>query len=60
MQDNLLTLKQVCDKVQLSPATIRRLRKLDKFPAPIEFSSQNKRYRESDINKFIANPGNWQ
>lgn len=52
MSEELLTLQQVADEVQLSVYTIREWIRLKKLPA-IKLSSREYRVRRSDLNKFL-------
>lgn len=54
MDDTLLKIDDVLRLSTLSRATLYRLIKEGKFPAPIKFKSAS-RWKESDVNEWINN-----
>jgi len=52
--DYLLPLSEVKKRVSISSATIYRWIQEGKFPLPLKLSSNCVRWRESDINAWIA------
>jgi predicted DNA-binding transcriptional regulator AlpA len=52
--DRLLKMSDVKARTNLSPATIYRWLKQERFPEPIRYSETCVRWRESDIDEWIA------
>jgi excisionase family DNA binding protein len=52
MSDELLTIEQVADKLQLHPDTIRRYIRERKLPS-VRISATVVRIKQSDLDKFI-------
>ncbi|WP_192483560.1 MULTISPECIES: helix-turn-helix transcriptional regulator [Cysteiniphilum] len=55
MNSNIIKLPCVVEKTSLSTASIYRLAKEGKFPAPIKLSERSSGWLESDINQWIDN-----
>ncbi|WP_457093158.1 helix-turn-helix transcriptional regulator [Microvirga sp. P5_D2] len=55
MSNKLLLPSEVSARVRLSPKTIYRLRRKDQFPAPIVLGERRIAWRESDIERWLAN-----
>jgi predicted DNA-binding transcriptional regulator AlpA len=53
-QDKLLKLTQVAALLGLSRATLYRLLKENQFPKAVILSAHSKRWRESDIQNYLA------
>ncbi|MYB60261.1 MAG: AlpA family transcriptional regulator [Gemmatimonadetes bacterium] len=54
-QDRLLTLNEVMDKCRLCRSTIYRLMREDRFPLPIRVGLRAVRWKESEIDEYLAN-----
>lgn len=52
MSDDLLTIEQVAEKLQLHPDTVRRYIRERKLPA-VRISATVVRVKQSDLDKFI-------
>lgn len=52
--EQLFSLQEVADLLQLHPDTIRGWIRAGRFPRPIELTAKVKRWRSSDIEAFIA------
>jgi excisionase family DNA binding protein len=52
MEDELLTIEQVAERLQLHPDTIRRYVREKKLKA-IQLSKTNLRVRRSELNRFL-------
>ena len=52
--DRLVRLREVAAMVGLSKATIYRKVRAGEFPAPVSVGSQSVRWRESDLQAWIA------
>jgi predicted DNA-binding transcriptional regulator AlpA len=48
-----LTIHEVSNVVQLSPATVRRLVRANKFPAPARFSPRRPRWLASQVEAWM-------
>ena len=53
MQDELLRLREVCDRTRLSRATIYRFIKSGDFPRYVRVGSRTSRWRASDIADWL-------
>lgn len=52
---SLLTVREVADRLRLSPHTVRRRAKQDPaFPQPFVVGGQQHRWDESDVERYIA------
>lgn len=54
MQQRLISLKEVLDRIPLSKATIYRRIKAGTFPQPIRLSAHRIAFSEQEINAWIA------
>jgi prophage regulatory protein len=57
MNDRLMKIREVMDKVQLSRQWIYKLMLENKFPRPIKIGKTRARWRECDIEAWIAGGG---
>ncbi|WP_116964340.1 helix-turn-helix transcriptional regulator [Fastidiosibacter lacustris] len=55
MNLNIIKLPLVVEKTSLSTASIYRLAKVGKFPAPVKLSERSSGWLESDVNQWIDN-----
>ena len=53
--DRLLTREEVQDRCRISRSTIYRLMREGRFPSPIRVGDRAVRWKESEINKYLAN-----
>ena len=58
--DRIVRLKTVLARTGLSRSTIYRKIAEGTFPAQIKISTNGAGWKESDINRWIANPVGWQ
>ncbi|MDK4680289.1 helix-turn-helix transcriptional regulator [Kingella negevensis] len=54
MEERLLNIKEVREKTSLSQATIYRKIRLNKFPKPVKLSESCSRWKNSEIEQWIA------
>ena len=54
MTDKLLTPDEVRERVRLSETTLYRLRRRNRFPAPIVIGLRKHAWRESEIEAWLA------
>ena len=57
--DRIIRLKTVLDRTGLSRSTIYRKIAEGTFPAQIKISVNGAGWRESDVNRWIADPDAW-
>ncbi|SFN99595.1 transcriptional regulator, AlpA family [Cohaesibacter marisflavi] len=58
--DRIIRLKTVLDRTGLSRSTIYRKMAEGTFPAQIKISIHGTGWRESEVNRWIANPARWR
>lgn len=58
--DRIVRLKTVLARTGMSRSTIYRKIKEDTFPAQIKISTNGAGWKESDINRWVANPAGWR
>jgi prophage regulatory protein len=58
--DRIVRLKTVLARTGLSRSTIYRKIAEDTFPAQLKISANGTGWRESDINRWIADPVGWR
>jgi prophage regulatory protein len=58
--DRIIRLKTVLARTGLSRSTIYRKIKEGTFPAQLRISVNGAGWRESDINRWVANPAGWR
>ena len=54
--DRLMTVKELGELLGLDRVTIYRLRKEGRFPRPLQLGPRTIRWRQSQIQEWIANP----
>jgi prophage regulatory protein len=58
--DRIVRLKTVLDRTGLSRSTIYRKISEGTFPPQLKISTNGAGWRESDINRWIADPARWR
>ena len=58
--DRIVRLKTVLARTGLSRSTIYRKIAEGTFPAQIKISTNGAGWKESDINRWVANPAGWR
>jgi len=58
--DRIIRLKTVLSRTGLSRSTIYRKITEGTFPAQIKISVNGSGWRESDINRWVADPASWR
>lgn len=58
--DRIVRLKTVLARTGLSRSTIYRKIAEGTFPAQIKISTNGAGWKESDINRWVANPSRWR
>jgi prophage regulatory protein len=58
--DRIIRLKTVLARTGLSRSTIYRKIAEGTFPAQIKISTNGAGWKESDINRWVANPAGWR
>ena len=58
--DRIIRLKTVLARTGLSRSTIYRKITEGTFPAQIKISTNGAGWKESDINRWVANPAGWR
>ena len=58
--ERIIRLKTVLDRTGLSRSTIYRKIAEGTFPAQLKISTNGAGWRESDINRWIADPAGWR
>ena len=58
--DRIVRLKTVLARTGLSRSTIYRKIAEGTFPAQIKISTNGAGWKESDINRWVANPSGWR
>jgi excisionase family DNA binding protein len=51
----LLTMKEVAERLRISPATLWRLVAKGEVPSPVHLGARSTRWRAADIDRFIEN-----
>lgn len=51
--DLLLTVEEVASRLRVSRATVDRLVKTERFPAPIKFGGAVQRFKRADVEAFL-------
>ncbi|WP_374310851.1 helix-turn-helix transcriptional regulator [Dongia sp.] len=58
--DRIIRMKTVLARTGLSKSTIYRKIKEGTFPTQIKISTNGAGWKESDINRWVANPAGWR
>ncbi|RWB75864.1 MAG: AlpA family phage regulatory protein [Mesorhizobium sp.] len=58
--DRIIRLRTLLDRTGLSRSTLYRKIAEGTFPAQIKISINGAGWRESDVNRWIADPGAWR
>ena len=54
MHDRLITVADVCERLNISRAKLYRMMRNGEFPPPLKVGSQSVRWPQSELDEFLA------